>query len=101
MWRGLLGASAVGKDLKSPGRQEYYAANVKSSVYVMMGTREKQGRWDCKKKTSAGWWGLKSNILLWLCCFRVEGELWCRDLRICSARGRSQELNPTNPKAEP
>lgn len=50
MWRGLLGASAVGKDLKSPGRQEYYAANVKSSVYVMMGTREKQGRWDCKKK---------------------------------------------------
>lgn len=50
MWRGLLGASAVGKDLKSPGRPEYYAANVKSSVYVMMGTREKQGRWDCKKK---------------------------------------------------
>lgn len=52
MWRGLLGASAVGRDLKSPGRQEYYAANVKSSVYVMMGTREKQGRWDCKKNIS-------------------------------------------------
>lgn len=81
----------------------------------MMGTREKQGRWDCK--TSAGWWSLKSNILLspksnilltpslkYLLALLLQGGRGAvvhRDLRICSARGRSQELNPANPKAEP